>query len=189
MKIYKDGEVVKESGPYDIGSQGGLPYFYDKDEKYKTLPIFNIPFFGPFVSAKGVADKLEPTEHRKPRPPYMLERLTEQLREELETSPFDPYNPGFRGLKHHKFKKQKEPTWNINNPLKGTAKIAKNVGMFGGALGVSLINSLVNDVFGALARKGSIDKSIRANAGRDKSKDFDIRRIFFPNKFKKKEPK
>ena len=189
MKIYKDGEVVKDGEGNVWPTKGGYKYFYDINEKRKALPIFNIPFFGPSVPAKGVADKLEPTAHRKPRPPYMLERLTEQLREELETSPFDPYNPGFRGLKHHKFKKQKEPTWNINNPLKGTAKIAKNVGMFGGALGVSLINSLVNDVFGALARKGSIDKSIRANAGRDKSKDFDIRRIFFPNKFKKKEPK
>ena len=62
MKIYKGGEVIKDT---EVG-------------KDKSLPIYNIPFFGPSISAKGVADKLG-----KERPPYMLERLTEDLKKEL----------------------------------------------------------------------------------------------------------
>ena len=159
MKIYKDGKVIKDSkGLYD----GGLLYDRHTNKRRKDLPVYNIPFFGPSVSAKDAAKRTG-----KSRPPYMLERLTEELSKDLG------------------FKKQKEPTWNINNPLKGPAKVAKNVGMFGGAIGIALINGLINDVFGALAREGTMDESIRANTNRDKSKDFDIRRIFFPNKFKK----
>ena len=100
----------------------------------------------------------------------MLERLTEELRKE----------------KWLGFKEQKEPTWNINNPFKGPAKVAKNVGMFGGALGVALINSLVNDVIGTFFRGDyGLSKSLKENVTRDRSKDFDIRKILFPKKFKK----
>ena len=149
MRIYKDGKVIKDSKK-GIGEPEG------------NLPVFNIPFFGPSVSAKDVSKQL-----KQDREPVILKQLTKELKGQLN------------------FKKQKEPTWNINNPLKAPAKVAKNVGMFGGAIGIALINGLINDVFGALAREGTMDESIRANASRDKSKDFDIRRIFFPNKFKK----
>ena len=97
----------------------------------------------------------------------MLEKLTEELRNE----------------KWLNFKKQKEPTWNINNPLKGPAKVAKNVGMFGGAMGIALINSLINDVLAPNLFPRKLDKSTGEYI--DNPRDFDIRRIFFPNKFKK----
>ncbi len=159
MKIYKDGKVVKDGqGLYE----GGLFYDRNTNKRRKNLPVFNVPFFGPSVSAKGVADKLE-----KPRPPYMLEKLTEELRNE----------------KWLNFKKQKEPTWNINNPLKGPAKVAKNVGMFGGAMGIALINSLINDVLAPNVLPRKMDK--KTGEYIDNPRDFDIRRIFFPNKFKK----
>ena len=95
----------------------------------------------------------------------ILKQLTEELRGQLN------------------FKKQKEPTWNINNPLKAPAKVAKNVGMFGGALGIALINGLINDVLAPNLFPRKLDKSTGEYI--DNPRDFDIRRIFFPNKFKK----
>ena len=147
MRIYKDGKVIKDSKK-GIGEPEG------------NLPVFNIPFFGPSVSAKDVSKQL-----KQDRDPVILKQLTEELRGQLN------------------FKKQKEPTWNINNPLKAPAKVAKNVGMFGGALGIALINGLINDVLAPNVLPRKMDK--KTGEYIDNPRDFDIRRIFFPNKFKK----
>ena len=130
-------------------------------EEQKQGPQFNLPFLGSFA-------------------PQVNKPLLQ---------PNTPIQNQIASARVKPKKSAKKPTWNINNPLSTPGRILKNTGMFTGAIGIALINSLINDVI-KLGQPNTITgkytRHIDPAANKAKKEKFDIRNILFPNKYPKK---